>query len=265
MAKQANAPFAESRKQKIVKQVNLKGEVNVSDLCDEFQVSPATIRNDLNELERFGLLLRTHGGAMKNTNNVTYELTSQEKTAFNLISKKAIAKAGLAYIKSGAVIALDTGTTTLELAKLLQHTALTLTVLTNDLLIAACLERNNNITVMMLGGTIRRGFHCTTGNMLLDFIGNLSIDIAFIATNAINTKRGLSTPNIDIANVKRKMIQISHCTILLADSSKIGANAFASFAKLSEIDYMITDDNVTTEFANEANECGMELVKVLTK
>ena len=262
MSKQVNTLFAESRKQEIVNSVNDNGEVIVQDLCDKFGVSPATIRNDLNELERLGMLLRTHGGAVSNAKAVGFELTSIDKENCNLAQKRAIAHASLDYIKPGAVIVIDTGTTTVEIAKALKNVPRKATVITNDLLVATTLEQNNDITVVLIGGTVRKGFHCTTGSTAIDAMNKLYIDVAFIATNGINIERGLSTPDMDMANVKRKMIEIAQKTILVADSSKIGTNALAAFGELSDIDVIITDDGADDEFVKEVEANGGSVVRV---
>jgi len=262
MLKQANTIFAESRKQEIVTDVNDKGEVIVQDLCDKFGVSPATIRNDLNELERLGMLLRTHGGAVSNAKAVGFELTSVDKENHNLAQKRAIARAALRYIKPGAVIAMDTGTTMLELAKALKNVIGKVTVITNDFLIATALEQNDDITVNLIGGTVRKGFHCTMGSAVIDAMSKLHIDLAFIATNGMNVERGLSTPNMDTANVKHKMIEIAQKRVLVADSSKIGTNALAGFAKLSDMDVIITDDGADEAFVKEVERNGGTLLRV---
>lgn len=264
MSKQANIIFAESRKQEIVNNVNDKGEVIVQELCDEFGVSPATIRNDLNELERLGMLLRTHGGAVSNAKAVGFELTSMDKENHNLAQKRAIAQVALDYIKPGTVIVMDTGTTTLELAKALKVMPRNVTIITNDLLIATTLEQSNDVEVVLIGGTLRKGFHCTTGSTAINMMENLHVDIAFMATNGINITRGLSTPDMDMANVKRRMIEIAQKTILIADSSKIGTNALASFAKVADIDMIITDGGADEEFITEVEANGGNVVRATT-
>jgi len=260
MSKQANIIFAESRKQEIVNSVNAKGEVLVQDLCDEFGVSPATIRNDLNELERLGMLLRTHGGAVSNAKAVGFELTSMDKENHNLEQKRAVAKVALDYIKSGTVIVIDTGTTTLELAKALKLANKKVTVITNDLLIATTLEQSSEVEVVLIGGTVRSGFHCTTGSTAIKMMQNLHVDIAFIATNGINIERGLSTPDMDTANMKSCMIEIAQKTILVTDSSKIGLDALASFAEVADIDMIITDDGAKEEFVKEVEANGGNVI-----
>ena len=118
----------------IVELINKEIKTTVANLCEKFSVSPATIRNDLRELELAGLLKRTHGGAISNR-KASFELNSYQKEVENLEKKAAVAKAAIQYVQDGDIIAIDTGTTTLELAKLLVGRR-NITVVTNDLEIA---------------------------------------------------------------------------------------------------------------------------------
>ncbi|MEG2022343.1 MAG: DeoR/GlpR family DNA-binding transcription regulator, partial [Oscillospiraceae bacterium] len=149
--KQGEFMFAELRKQEIVNIVQAGGKTTVGELCAHFSVSPATIRNDLSELEQIGSLKRTHGGAICNDNAANYEPTSCEKEVQNVDSKKAIAMAAIKFVHQGDIIALDTGTTTLEFAMRLA-TLSGLTIITTDLKIATYLEQNSDHTVILIGG-----------------------------------------------------------------------------------------------------------------
>lgn len=259
LAEGEKALFAELRRQQIAQMVQQSGKVTVENLSSHFQVSPPTIRNDLTELERLGLLQRTHGGAISR-NFSGYELTSQQKSAKNVVQKQAIAQAALNYIHPGDVIALDTGTTTLELAKLLGNIR-DLTVITYDITIASTLEAYDNITVILLGGTLRHHFHCTTGNAVLEALNSLYIDTAFLATNGMSLQRGFSAHKTEIADIKQKMIASSGKIVLLADSTKIGTEAFVSFAPLSESNVIITDHQADPSFVKDAASLGIEVIQ----
>lgn len=187
MEKQNKSPlFAEERKQKILDLLKEKSKLMVPELCSEFGVSPATIRNDLRELENAGLLKRTHGGAIK-VSKTSFELNSYQKKVTNLNEKKAIARIAINYVEDGDTIALDTGTTTLELARLLSSRK-NITVVLNDIEIAAYLENEQNIDVILIGGSLRKGFHCTVGPIAVRSLQGLYVDKAFMATNGISVK-----------------------------------------------------------------------------
>ena len=193
MSKRQNSLFAEVRRQEISELVQREGKVTVNALCERFSVSPATVRTDLTELEAMGALKRTHGGAIM-VGNSAFELTSNEKRSHHIEAKAAIAKAALQYIRPGDAIAIDTGTTTMEFATMLTSIH-NLTVVTNDVEIALFLEQNSDINVFLLGGIVRKQFHCTVGSFVTEELERLHIDTLFLATNGLSLERGLSTPN----------------------------------------------------------------------
>ena len=255
--KKEESMFAEVRKQLIVELVNKSAKVTVNQLCEEFSVSPATIRNDLRELEDGGFLKRTHGGAISNR-KVTYEPNAYQKEVENVAEKKAIARRAFAHIEKGDSIALDTGTTTFELAKLLVDCD-DLTVVTNDLQIAAYLECNSNVNIIMAGGLVRRNFHCTAGKAAVDTIQDLNVDKAFIAANGVHLKKGLCTPHMDTARVKSVFTDSASQVVLMTDSTKIGNSSFVTFAQLSDIDVFITDENADKDFLSVVEKMDIDI------
>ncbi len=130
--------FAEERQSRILKLLKKEHKVLVPQLCELYGVSPATIRNDLNDMESRGLLKRTHGGAILNT-KMGFEQNVEQKLTRNSREKEAIAKIAAEYVEDGDAIAIDTGTTTLAFARCLTEKK-NLTVITNDLNIAAFLD-----------------------------------------------------------------------------------------------------------------------------
>lgn len=260
MAKQKTAIFIEERKQDIVEMVNRIGKVTCAELCKKFQVSQATIRNDLNNLGKLGLLTRTHGGAIiAHGIRAGYEQTTTEKESRNMARKQAIARKALQFVNSGDVIALDSGTTTMELAKLLNNIK-GITVITNDVKIALYLNQNSSAEVVLLGGVVRHDFHCTTGKLALEGLDNLYIDTVFLAANGLSLTRGFSTPRMEQAEVKRKMVQSARRIVALADGSKTSNEAFVAFAGVKEVDTLITDASIGEEFVAKAEEIGMRVI-----
>jgi DeoR family fructose operon transcriptional repressor len=233
--------FVEERQAKILEYIEEHRKATVTQLCQHFGVSSATIRNDLRDLENRRLIIRTHGGAMVRS-KTGQELDSSQKVVQNLEAKKRIALAALRQIEDGDTIILDTGTTTIELARLLEAKR-NLTIVTNDLEIARLLEGNDALQVVVMGGILRRGFHCTVsyGTSDKDALEGLSVDKAFMGVNSFTLKRGASTPDIRHAETKKGMIAIATNVILLCDSGKFGRTSFVQFAKPEEIDVIITD------------------------
>jgi DeoR family fructose operon transcriptional repressor len=249
--------FAEERKQKILDIVKQSEKVTVDQLCALFNVSSSTIRNDLRELENLNLLRRTHGGAIKS--KAGYELDTKTKEGQNQNEKGKIGDFALNMIDDGDTILLDTGTTTMELAKRLSVKD-SLTVVTNDIQIAGCLENFENINIIFIGGVIRKKYHCTVGTWGSKMLSEITVDKAFMGANGISTKKGASTPDIYHAEIKRSMISIANKIILLCDSSKVGRNSFVQFAGLQQIDTIITDEGIDKDDKVDFESNGIEVL-----
>ncbi len=250
--------FAEERRKMIVDHVNENVKATVPELCEIFSVSSATIRNDLRALEESGALKRTHGGAIS-CKSVNYEINSYEKAVERVQQKAQIAAKALTFIKEGDTIALDTGTTTYELAKLLTKFH-NLTVVTNDLQIASFLEQYASAHIFLAGGRVRRDYHCTYGKKALDSVSDFNVDKAFLGANGISLSRGFTTPNIDTAEVKEAFIQIADCTVIMADSKKLDKTSFSKFADFEEVDIVITDNGADAAFVQSIREQSVEVI-----
>ncbi|MUG71528.1 DeoR family transcriptional regulator [Paenibacillus validus] len=255
----SNSLFSEERKNEIVKLINTKGKVLVPELVQHFKVSPATIRNDLRDLETLKLIKRTHGGAISiETPKVGFEPFYQQKMVEHIEQKRLIAKAALDFIEEGDIIILDTGTTTLELAKML--TNMNITVIVNDIDIARCLEDYPNIQVVLIGGNLRKKFRSTVGPFALKMLSEINVDKVFLAANGFSFNRGCTTPDINQAEIKKKFVEISNEAILLCDSSKIGKTSFVHFASASEITTLVTDQGIAQSDLEQATSLGIKVI-----
>lgn len=250
--------YAEERKLKILDLINENNKVSVIQLRDFFNVSGATIRNDLRELESSNLLKRTHGGAIVKS-KTGFELDSQHKEGSFQAEKERIAEKALDLVEDGDTIILDTGTTTLELAKRLSDKR-NLTVVINDIQIARYLEEIEDINIIFIGGAIRKKFHCTVGTLGTRIISELTVDKAFMATNGISLKKGATTPEINQAETKKAMIAIANKIIVLCDSSKIGRSSFAQFADIQQVDIIITDSGIEDDLRQGFKLQGVEVM-----
>lgn len=250
--------FTDERRYAITELLKKTQKVSVQLLSERFKVSSATIRNDLRELETQGLLKRTHGGAMLKTKTV-FELANEEKEWRRHEEKISIAQSALQLIEDGDCIILDTGTTTLELAKLLGQKK-DLTVVVNDIKIAGILEQYSRVTVIMIGGVLRKDFHCTIGEWSCNMLKSLCVDIAFVAANGFSIEKGLTTPDLNHADVKRIMVSVANRVVLLCDSSKIGQDAFARFASVDEIDTLVTDEEIEKTQREDLKALGIKII-----
>ena len=227
------------RRDKILELIREDGHAKVLDLSRIFKVTEVTIRQDLESLEKDGFIVREHGGAyLKNIDlNVrNFSLQNQE----NITEKMMIARKAVEYIHDGEAIILDSGSTTTEIAKLLTGYN-NLTVITNALNIALILGAQAGITVVVTGGEFKAPTLSLTGQKAADFFQNLHVDKLFLATAGISLRSGLTYPSLSDIVVKKAMIESADVTYLVADSTKIGKNSFASLGALSLINYIITD------------------------
>lgn len=234
------------------------GSAKVVDLARLFKVTEVTIRQDLDKLEKDGLIVKEHGGAyLKNIENQvrTFSLANQE----NLTQKERIAQKCLEYIDVGDTIILDSGSTTTEIAKKLVGYK-NLTVITNALNIALILGAEPGIEVMMTGGEFKPPTLSLTGQKAADFFKGLNVQKLFLATAGISLKSGLTYPSISDLVVKKAMIDAADLTYLVADSSKIGRSALASLGALSLIDYIITDPGIEDKHKQVFHDNEIELI-----
>ncbi|GGK31109.1 DeoR family transcriptional regulator [Caldalkalibacillus thermarum] len=249
--------FEEERRKELVEYINRHQRASVQELSEHFQVSESTIRRDLRFLEEEKLLKRTHGGAIA-LEHVAFEPTFMEKETKFLPEKQAIAQKACELICEGDTILLDSGTTTLQLAKKLKAFS-RLTVVTNSLVIAKEFQEHSTIDVHLLGGTLRKETLALVGPFAEQILGMINVDKVFIATNGLDIHEGLTTPNVLEAKTKRNMIKAGKEVILLTDHSKAGKVSFAKFADLEEIDQCIIDHGASDELVRQMQKMGINV------
>ncbi|MFM6974405.1 MAG: DeoR/GlpR family DNA-binding transcription regulator [Agromyces sp.] len=251
--------YAPERQQAIMARARQDGRVEVRSLAELFQVTPETIRRDLNLMERRGLIQRAHGGAIP-VDRLEIEPGVADREGLLQHEKERIARAALAEIPENGSVIFDAGTTTARLAALLP-TETSLTVVTNSLPIAAQLATRPNIDLHVLGGHVRQLTLATVGSWANDTLRKVAVDVAFIGTNGITSARGLTTPDIEEARVKSHLIQSARRTVVLADHSKFGREDFGVVAPLSLVDCIITDNRVDPELVAEVESAGVDVVQ----
>lgn len=238
-----NSLFAQERREKILEILDTEKRVDVPELVKRFQVTGATIRTDLKELEAAGLLTRTHGGAIK----LEYERSIEDKPREREMTsaKMKIAKEAVKLIQDNEVIGIDTGTSCLAFAEeLIKSDKQNLSILTYDLKIALLISENTSYRVQILGGLIRNNYPYVSSGSIQGEIGKYSLDKAFVATNAFDIGFGFSTPNYETAEIKKSLIQISMQNIFLCDTPKLNKRCFCSFAGLKDCDCLVLDSDI---------------------
>lgn len=252
--------YPEERHQRIATLVLQQGRVTVTDLAVTFGVTTETVRRDLAQLERAGLLRRVHGGAVSAATLPTPEPALADRDGTRGHQKDLIAKAALALLPpSGGSLLLDAGTTTARLAGLLPGDR-RLHVITHAVPIAARLAGASGLQLQVVGGQVRGTTQAAVGPEALRAYGDLRADVAFVGTNALTAGHGLSTPNPDEAAVKRALVRAGRQVVVLADSAKLGREDLVRFATIDEVDVLITDDDLDDDEARALDAAGVEVV-----
>lgn len=251
--------FARERKEALLIYLKQHKKANIQELIDEFHVTGATIRTDLRELEKAGLVIRTHGGAVLNQDKIEKESNLALRHEIYTGEKRRIGKKALDFVEEGDVILIDSGTTAAEFAAGLTSFQ-NLKVVTNDLSIAMELQKSSNIQVILIGGNVRNGFECTIGAFGTEFLQQISVDKVFMVPNALSVTQGVTAPYEETAAMKKAMMKTATKRYLLSDSSKIGKKTFCKFAELNEFLCLITDDGISQEDMSAIKNQGVDVI-----
>jgi DeoR/GlpR family transcriptional regulator of sugar metabolism len=244
------------------------GQLSVEDAAREVAVSTATIRRDFEELARQQMLTRTRGGAVGNT--VAYDLPLRYKTARHASEKERIGLAAAGMVAVGAVVGLNGGTTTTEVARALalrtdfngSGGAGKLTVVTNALNIANELAVRQHVKIVVTGGIPRAQSYELVGPLARPVLEEVSLDVAFIGVDGINTAAGATTHNEEEASVNQLIVTRAAKVVVVADSSKLGRQAFARICGLDDLDGLITNRPDDTEQIEALEEAGVAVTLV---
>ena len=249
--------FSIERKQRIEELIKQKNSVGVNELANEFDVSESTIRRDLQEMESKGLLIRTHGGAME-VSRLDYEMSFKEKETENISDKQKIGEIAAAMIIDGDTIILDSGTTTLEIAK--RITAKSVTVITNSIDIALEISNKENIELIVAGGSLRHTTRAMVGPLAETVFRNFRVDKAFIGVNGISIKNGFTTANFLEAQLKKTIIKVAGKAIIVADRSKFNKVCFSIIGELKEASSIITANSLEKEILNKFKDLDVDII-----
>lgn len=244
-----------SRHQVIISTLSEKGYVTVEELSKLLDVSSVTVRTDLNALEKKGILVRTHGGAM----------IGEDKGALRSISrtieenedeKKRIAKAASRFIEDGMTVIIDSGSTTVHLIPYLKDR--NITVVTPSLLAFDALRDESSVEVIFLGGSLRRASMGVIGPISNTNASEINADIFFMGAAAYSEEK-ITSSNLVEADLKRVMRRNAEKTVFLADSSKEGKKSFASILNWNDIDVFVTD-KISPSLKQRVERKGVELI-----
>lgn len=252
----------EERLDKIVNLANENEIVLTEALIEQVGVSPATIRRDINELVEQGRIEKVRGGVMSKYRRSSLEPSYSAKGRMNYEEKRRISQRASELVESGGSIMLDSGSTCLELAKMLYGRS-NLSIVTNDLLIAMEFAANqNNNSVIFAGGLLRRDYYASYGSFCEDMLRQIHVQRAFMGVDAVDIKRGIMSYTPDDIRVKQIMMEISDEIILLCDHTKFDAAAYIRIGPLTGVSRIITGRELSDENYKSLCELGVPVERV---
>lgn len=232
-------------------------ERSVHELAARFGVTLMTVRRDLEALARGGHVTRTHGGVvLSRPGTVAFHFHQREERM--LAEKAVVARAVAALVRPGMAISLDTGTTTLAVARALAGQC-QLQVLTSSLAIAAVLYACEGIDLVLLGGRARKDNPDLYGELTEENLARFHVDLAVLGADAVNPD-GLYTTQPDIARVSQAMLRHAGRRVLVADHSKFGHTAFLRFATWNDITTVVADDGMPAVERRWLKDTGAEII-----
>ena len=251
----------DQRRKKLLEVLSLAGAADVGRLSGELDVSHATVRRDLQYLEDHGFLRRTHGGAVLPFESTAFYPHHENKLQHHQTEKAAVARTAAKRVANGDVVVLDSGTTTLLLAKELRSKR-DLTVVTTDLKIALELTDVPGFEVICVGGTVRPRSYNTLGTFAERMLHELHANHAFLGADAIELRAGVTNATVTEVPIKRLIMRAGHTVRLIADHSKFGRIGLAKVADLADFDEILTGSVLPEQTIERLTNAGVPLTLV---
>ncbi|MDO5563941.1 MAG: DeoR/GlpR family DNA-binding transcription regulator [Eubacteriales bacterium] len=247
------------RQSEIVDIINSNKHVDTKDLKIKFpDISDMTIRRDLEALDEMGLIVRVHGGAKSLDAIIQSDEKYAKRAVSHLEEKNLIAKKALRYVNAGSTIFLDSGTSLYALSKILPD--LPMLIFTGNLFAVVELSKLSKPTIEFLGGRFNSQSMCIDGERSFDYLKDININVAFLGSTSYDESSGFSCGEECGYKLKRKIMENASTTIILMDSSKIGFTSAYSFARLEEVDIVISDDNLPKNIAEKMRNKGVSVL-----
>ena len=247
-----------ARQKELMEIIQSNGYLNAAEVAKRFDVSIATIRRDLKQLEHQGLLEKKYGGAQLPSGAPVNMLPFALRQSHSRGSKAAISAAAAKYIPDGSTIALDAGSTIFELALLLKEKN-NLIIICSDVISAKEMLKHEHNQIYMMGGFLTKD-GSSSGDMAEEFISKITnIDIFLCSCDGANPKYGISNEHANINALKKCYMSKALKTIALIDHSKFTRNAFYKMCDFSDVDLLITDASTPEETLSELRETGVKI------
>lgn len=250
----------DDRCQVIVAYTRMHGRAEVNDLATHLGVAQETVRRDLTTLAEQGLVRRAHGLAYP-VDNAGFETSMDYRSSHMVPDKRRIATAAIELIGAASTIYLDDGFTPHLIAQELVASNRSLTVVTPSIPVASTLAQSDQMSVMMLGGDVRRRTLGTVGHWVTDMLASLLIDVAILGANGISRDRGLTTPLPAVSDVKSKVLAHSRRSMFVGVHTKFGVDSFSRFAQVSDFHALVTDRGLSSHEARRYADLGPRVIR----
>ncbi|WNQ11401.1 DeoR/GlpR family DNA-binding transcription regulator [Paenibacillus aurantius] len=252
--------LAAERKYQIAAYVKQHRVASVAELAQQFNVHEATIRRDLEAMVQTGQVKRTHGGVT--IDQWTHsEPSFSERALRELDQKVRIGRAAAELVEDGDHILIDSGTTTLHMAKYLVHRS-NITVVTNDMNIAGELREAPGIKVIVTGGELYPSSYMLNGMFTDQVLDSLHVHKAFIGIPVIHPKYGLMHPEAKLVPAKQAMLRAAGRIIVLADDTKIGKISLHTVAPVDALHTLVTGTEAGEAEVKPFRDSGLEVIQV---
>lgn len=251
--------FADERRNAIVELVNKNGSITVSQLMDTYGVSIETVRRDLEYLEKKLLLKRVHGGAISGKG---MQKISQlrERLSENIEKKQKLCRTAMQFVSENDVIFLDSGSTPIELAKLIRDNIKHAVIITNSPELLEILSANSGLELILTGGKYYVQEHALYGTLAVDSIKALHAHKAFVFPTSVNLS-GIGADHYEFVDIQRAYIQSADKVFILADSTKVNKSALHMVSALQESFTVITDDELAETIYSTYKKNGIKIIK----
>lgn len=245
-----------------IKDYLVKNEfADIKKLSELLNVSTATVRRALKQLESEKIVDLTRGGATLAKKGSMYEYPYMIKRQMNAEEKRRIARQAVNYISKNESVFLDSSTTVYEMTRYVSGLK-DITVATNDVLIASALTNAEGINVSVIGGSLRKHYYTLTGYFAEVIMKDLCFDYAFLGIDTISLKGGLMITNIEEVQIKRKIVEASNKVVVLCDHSKYEQESFLNVCGFEDIDIIITGKELDQAIYKKYEEAGINIVLV---
>jgi len=247
------------RGEQIIAILKEKNSISVRDLSEKLYVSQATIRRDLNKLEKNGLVIRTFGGVCLSRHQVNRETASFYRAEESMLQKKSICNLVAPFIHDNMCLFLDSSTTVFHIISILNRFE-SLTIITNGLSLATEIIKNTSHEVILVGGVIQPNTNSILGSIANNIINSFHADLTIMSSTAVSERFGFSESTIEQSSLKQAMIRNSDLAIVLITSSKFDKESLYRTTDIKNINVLITDKKPSQNYIDICERNNVKLI-----